>query len=161
MGTRRPKKPSGDKNSGLENEAELRRHFTGKRDGYRSRVDVAVLVQGRGAQFEAKAVDLSRSGILLKITDARFAPAGRSIGLVEYCRRIMTYFKQGLNLQFFGGALSRAATPIRVANQSLGVEEPLLLACRFATPLDGPACALFGLDQGEDRIREGDPGEGY
>ncbi|MGQ0614833.1 MAG: PilZ domain-containing protein [Planctomycetaceae bacterium] len=161
MGTRRPKRPSGDEGSGLESEAELRRHFMGKRDGFRSRVDLAVVVEGRGAQFEARAVDLSRSGILLKITDPRFAPAGRSIGLVEYCNRIVTYFEQGLNLQFFGGALKRRATPIRVANQSLGVEEPLLLACRFAAPLDGPACALLGLDRGEDRVREGDPGEGY
>ena len=92
----------------------LRGYFTGQRDGMRTYKFLEVKIQGNGGTFQAVAVDISRSGMLFRITDDSFASENRCHPLMPYTARVWHNFEGGFQIHFEGGAFTVPASIVRV-----------------------------------------------
>jgi hypothetical protein len=129
-------------------EKALRRCFTGKRRARRTVRLLDVEVKGRRRSFPALAVDLSRSGALLRIMDPRFARHEEQASLMPYTARVWYHFQGGFKICFGGGDICLEADVVRVSGycgQDAGL---IFIGCRFRSPLDEPQCQALGVDPG-------------
>ncbi|MFQ5844636.1 MAG: PilZ domain-containing protein [Planctomycetota bacterium] len=125
---------------------ELRGHFAGKRCGKRFPRVLDCTVEGTEGTFAARTVDLSRSGILLRIADPSFAGEEEIEDLKLYGELVMKNFGSRITVSFGGGTVRRQAMVVRVAQGNGGSEEGILVGCRFRRPLSAQACLLLGIE---------------
>ena len=124
----------------------LSEHFGGKRDSKRSFKLIEVEVGGQFRSFQGLAVDVSRSGLLLRIMDPQFARFDASSSFVRYTELVESHFGVGLWIRFRGTMVRVDANVIRVATFGLGDRELILVGCRFDRLLTVDECAQIGID---------------
>lgn len=126
--------------SGLSAEMELRSHFSGKRSAQRRSLELKVTVCGIMDSFPAESIDVSKSGILLKITDSMFADGGED--LASFAFKVQQHFQQGADILFVDYGFGVTASVVRVTHRN-GL---LSLACRFRHPLSTGQCAALEIE---------------
>jgi hypothetical protein len=133
---------------GLTAEKELRSHFAGKRSARRKALKLKITICGIMENFPAESVDLSRSGILLQITDDLFAHAEED--LASFAFKVQQHFKKGADILFIDSGFGVSAHVVRVTHRK--ADGPaLLLACRFRHALSDGQCQALGVDPRPDR----------
>jgi hypothetical protein len=126
--------------SGLSAEMELRSHFSGKRSAQRRSLELKVTVCGIMDSFPAQSIDLSKSGILLQITDSLFADGGED--LASFAFKVQQHFQQGADILFVDHGFGVTASVVRVTHRH-GL---LSLACRFRHPLSDGQCRALEIE---------------
>lgn len=100
--------------------------------------DFSILLRGRAGSFLARAVDVSRSGVLMELTDPASA-AGEDlaafVGIVEQ------HFRSGADVYVSDAAAVVRADLVRVTHE--GVR--LYVAFAFQELLEESVCAVLGL----------------
>jgi hypothetical protein len=129
----------------------LRDHFSGKRDSVRTARLIDVVVEGRHGSFRALAVDISRSGILLRIVDADFAPPEEEGQLMPYTARVWHHFDGGLYVRCPEQRVVAKADIVRVTGYSNRGQTVILIGCRFDPGLEYEECDRLGIETGDDR----------
>jgi hypothetical protein len=153
MGEEKPKK---GKRPGLSAEMELRNHFAGKRTSPRRSLDVTVTICGLLENFPARSVDISRTGILLRITDELFAHEEED--LASFAFKVERHFANGADILFVDHKFGVAANVVRVTHRRIDGAPALLLACGFKTPLTDGQCQALGVSRSL-KARRGAPPE--
>ena len=120
------------------------KHFVGKRDGTRINRRIEIVLRVDGNAFAAETDDISRSGVLLRVTSGL---ADKGLNLVYFALQMQRHFLDGCE-----AILSDHDTPIRA--EVIRVTEKqghLLVAFRFDRPLSEKACEALGIPaDGED-----------
>jgi hypothetical protein len=109
-----------------------------KRDGMRYECALEAVVRGRGGAFVAEAVNVSRSGVLVRLQDPR---------ATEFQPR--SCFRTGADVSFVEAEVKVRADLTRVAD---GASGKLLLAFRFRGNLDPGRCRSIGIQDREDGV---------
>lgn len=138
----------------------LRGYFSGQRDGLRTYKFLEMRIQGNGGTFNAIGVDISRSGMLFRITDERFASENRSHPLMPYTARVWHNFEGGFRIHFDVADFSVAAEIVRVTGYSGREKSLILIGCRFDTQLTSGQCMQLGIAYSDDvrsQDKSGDP----
>jgi len=135
---RKNKKKKGT--SGLSAEMELRSHFSGKRSAKRRTLELKVTVCGIMDSFPAQSIDVSKSGVLLQITDSVFADSDED--LASFAFKVQQHFQQGADILFVDHGFGVTASVVRVTHRQ-GV---LSLACRFRHPLSEGQCGALEIE---------------
>jgi hypothetical protein len=130
-------------------ELEFRSHFANKRNGTRRSIELEVMVRGRAGRFPGSSIDISRSGILLQITDRVYAP--RSGDLAAFAAKIEQHFKTGADIRFIEHGFAARAQVVRVTHGQDASVQPFLIACRFRRPLTEVQCVSLGIDLTDER----------
>lgn len=131
--------------SGLQAEELLRSFFSGRRNGSRKVTRLSLAVGTRRTPYEARTLDLSRSGILFEILDPALQPGEGAQELVAYHERVREMFREGIALEFGGGALRLHAELVRVVVAPPTEGCRALLGCRFRRRLTRGQCRLLGV----------------
>jgi hypothetical protein len=147
---RRKKKPPG-----LRAERELRNHFAGKRSSPRRPVEIRITICGLLDNFPARSVDLSRTGILLQITDDLFAHEEED--LASFAFKVQQHFASGSDILFVDHGFGVSAGVVRVTHRRVDGRPALLLACRFQQPLSDGQCATLGVSRSLRRRGKSEP----
>lgn len=120
--------------------------FSGKRRSPRKRRTLIVEIgEPGGTRYEARTVDVSRGGMLLEFVDDKLRAPSDPAELVGFATRLITMFPTGLATTFGSGAVRTHATVVRLVS-SASTASPILLGCRFDSPLTDVDCRLLGLD---------------
>lgn len=130
----------------------LRGYFSGQRDGMRTYKFLEIQIQGNGGCFKAIGVDISRSGMLFRITDDSFAVEGRCHPLMPYTARVWHNFEGGFLIHFEGGTFTVPAQIVRVTGYSGKKSSLILIACRFERPLALGECDALGIASCDDAL---------
>ena len=126
--------------SGLSAEMELRSHFSGKRSAKRRCLELEVTVCGIMDNFPAQSIDVSKSGMLLQITDSVFADNDED--LASFAFKVQQHFQQGADILFADYGFGVTASVVRVTHRN-GL---LSLACRFRHPLSDGQCSALEIE---------------
>jgi hypothetical protein len=94
------------------------------------------VVRGRGGAFVAETINVSRSGVLVRLRDAGAAQPNRC-------------FRTGADVSFVDAELKVRADLARIAGDDPG---SLLVAFRFRTNLDPGRCRAIGIDDKDDGV---------
>jgi len=129
----------------------LRGYFSGKRDSIRTYRLVDATVEGRNGSFNAMAVDVSRSGVLLRIMDPCFASEDEIYHLMPYTARVWYHFEGGLTVHFAKDSVVADADVVRVTGYCGRGSSLILIGCRFRERLTHRQCGLLGIEHAEDR----------
>jgi hypothetical protein len=129
----------------------LRGYFSGKRDALRTYKFLDSEVSGHHGTFRAMAVDISRTGVLLRITDPEFATQDEMNHLMPYTARVWFHFEGGFTIRFSRGAVVTTANVVRVTGYVGRGNSLILLGCRFDRDLAQEECAMLGIDHSDDR----------
>jgi hypothetical protein len=127
----------------------LKEHFDGRRDSVRTFKFLDLAVQGVGGTFSALGINISRTGMLFRITDARFASEGEHQHLMPYTARVWQNFHGGFHVFLEQGAINREADIVRVSGYCGKKSSLVLVGCRFREPLAAADCGQLGIP-GED-----------
>lgn len=133
------------KQPGLTAEIELRNHFAGKRSSPRRHIDVRITICGLLENFPARSVDISRTGILFRITDELFAHEQED--LASFAFKVQQHFADGTDILFADHGFGVSANVIRVTHRRIDDQPTLLLACRFHHPLSDGQCQILGVSR--------------
>jgi len=109
---------------------------TSDRDGLRYWCSLEAVVRGRGGAFVAETVNVSRSGVLVRLDDSRSGEIRP-----EHC------FRTGADVSFIGAELKVRADLARIAD---GLAGEVLLAFRFRANLDPGRCQAIGIEDRDD-----------
>jgi hypothetical protein len=123
----------------------LESQFAGRRDAIRTFKFLEIVVQGTGGTFKALGINISRTGILFRITDARFAAEGERQHLMPYTARVWQNFHGGFHVFLEGGAVSREADVVRVSGYCGRKSSLVLVGSRFREELTPAECDLLGI----------------
>ena len=104
-----------------------------------------IRVEGNGGTFLARTVDLSRTGILLKLQDRGFATPEQEGDLKLYSDLVLGHFGPRMLISFGSDALRRRASVVRVAWRNHRGKNTILVGCRFHRPLTAQTCVLLGV----------------
>lgn len=121
---------------GYESPSPLR--CTSNRDGMRYWCRLEAVVRGRGGAFLAETVNVSRSGVLVRIDDSRSGEVRP-----DHC------FRTGADVSFVEAEFKVRADLARVADSEFG---GLVLAFRFRANLDPGRCSLIGIEDQDDGV---------
>ena len=126
-------------------ETPLREYFAEKRDGTRvcRALDARILV--RDSFFAATAVDISQSGIQLRIHDDAFATPEERTQLLAFSAQVHRHLGGGFEVILAEGAIRVAAEVVRVAGYCADDGTLILVGCRFARSLTREECDLLDL----------------
>ena len=124
-------------------------YFSGKRDAVRTYKFLDVKVKGKRGVFRGMAVDISSTGMLLRIIDTDFANNDELDHLMPYTARVWFHFESGLDVAFDGGIRAQADV-VRVTGYSGRGKGLILIGCRFREPLTDEECTSLGLKIGPD-----------
>jgi len=130
-----------------EMERMLREHFAGKRDALRTPTLLDVIVEGHHGSFDALVVDVSRSGMLLRLLDDEFDGQG----LVPYTARARFHFGSGLSVEFRESGIHAESSVVRVTEHVTGTTTVILVGCRFRYVLTANECERLGAECTDDR----------
>lgn len=133
------------KKPGLSAEIELRNHFAGKRSSPRRPLDIKITICGLLENFTAQSVDVSRTGILFRITDDLFANEDED--LASFAFKVQQHFANGADVLFVDHGFGVSATVVRVTHRRIDDVPTLLLACRFRQPLSDGQCQTLGVSR--------------
>ncbi|MGH7163495.1 MAG: PilZ domain-containing protein [Planctomycetota bacterium] len=136
---------------GHQAEGELRQHFSGKRDGHRTFKFIDLEVAGREGAFQGLGVDMSRTGILLRVLDPAFASPEETANLMAYSQRVGSHFEGGLTVRFRKCGLSVEGDVVRVTQHGDGNRGFILLGVRFHRQLTQSECLALSVDPSDDR----------
>jgi hypothetical protein len=142
MGEDKPKK---GKRPGLSAEMELRNHFAGKRTSPRRPLEVRITICGLLENFPARSVDISRTGILFRITDELFAHEEED--LASFAFKVERHFANGADILFVDHGFGVSANVVRVTHRRIDGVPALLLACGFKAPLTDGQCQVLGVSR--------------
>jgi twitching motility protein PilT len=124
--------------------AQLRKQ-TERRRARRFARTVAVEVRGAGETYSAQTIDVSHTGVLLWITDERFAGPELFLNFVRYGERAAEEFAGGISLRFEKTEAIVQAELVRVRRLGRHNDEVLGLACHFGAPLPDEVVELLEL----------------
>jgi hypothetical protein len=141
---------AGPDTSTAEVEEILREYFSGKRDAIRTYKFLDVRVKGKHGVFRGMAVDISATGMLLRIIDRDFANTEETDRLMPYTARVWFHFENGLDVAFDGGNVRTRADVVRVTGYCGRGKGLILIGCRFREPLNGEQCTSLGIEVGPD-----------
>jgi len=136
--------------AGIAAELELRGHFSGRRSGKRSEVQLDVELQGLKGRFKARVVDISRTGVLIEVTDHEFATLHEERDLMRYGEKVQGQFGLGMLIHVVGKAVRLKATVARIT-MSQEDDARVLIACKFRMPLTPEICGLLEVEFAEDQ----------
>lgn len=128
----------------------LRRYFSGKRGALRTCKFLDVQVEGKHGAFEGMAVDVSRSGVLLRIFDPRFTGEDETDLLMPYTARVWNHFGGGLSVEFHARDVRLSADVVRVTAYPGRGSHLILLGCRFRRDLSHSECEKLGIRDSAD-----------
>ncbi len=123
----------------------LRAQFAGRRDAVRTFKFLEIVVQGTGGTFSALGINISRTGLLFRITDPRFAADGEQQHLMPYSARVWQNFHGGFHVFLERGAVAREADVVRVSGYCGSKSSLVLVGCRFRAELAVAECDLLGI----------------
>lgn len=123
----------------------LEEQFGGRRDSVRTFRFLEIVVQGTGGTFKAMGINISRTGVLFRITDPKFAAEGERQHLMPYTARVWQNFSECFHVFLEGGAISREAEIVRVSGYCGKTSSLVLVGCRFLKELSGEECELLGI----------------
>jgi len=130
----------------------LRGYFSGKRDSLRTYKLLDVECEGKKGSFKGMAVDISRSGVLLRIMDPTFASPAEMNHLMPYTARVWFHFEGGFLVHFKDRALSMHTDVVRVTGFcGRGQQSLILIGCKFRRHLTPEECGDLGVAYEEDR----------
>ena len=138
----------------------IRGHFSGRRTAIRTYRALDCEARGGHGSFKALAMDASRTGALLRITDPSFALPCDLEDLMAYSARVSFHFGGELHLTFLEGELAVEAQVVRVTGHA-GVGNAsgiMLLGCRFDREMAAQECQLLGISSDDDRAPGDDLG---
>jgi hypothetical protein len=138
-------KPRKGKKPGLSAEMELRNHFAGKRASPRRPLELKITICGLLENFPAQSVDVSRTGILFRITDDLFA--NEEEDLASFAFKVQQHFANGADVLFVDHGFGTSASVVRVTHRRIDDVPTLLLACRFKHPLSDGQCQILGVSR--------------
>ena len=121
------------------------RKQTERRRARRFARTVAVEVRGAGETYSAQTIDVSHTGVLLWITDERFAGPELFLNFVRYGERAAEEFAGGISLKFERTDVIVQAELVRVRRLGRHNDEVLGLACHFTAPLPDEVVELLEL----------------
>ena len=123
----------------------LEAQFAGRRDSIRTFKFLELVVQGTGGTFKGLGVNISRTGLLFRITDERFAADGEQQHLMPYTARVWQNFHGGFHVFLEGGAVAREADIVRVSGYCGRKSSLVLVGCRFRDELTPVECEVLGI----------------
>jgi hypothetical protein len=130
----------------------LRSYFAGKRDAVRTYRLMNIEIIGKRGLFDAVAVDISRSGILLRIQDPSFAREQELDQIMPYTARVWYHFEGGFEIVFPDeGKVRVQADVVRVTGYVGRGERLIFVGCRFRRTLESDECERLGIEHGDDR----------
>jgi len=121
----------------------LEAKFAGRRDAVRTFKFLEIVVQGAGGTFDALGINISRTGILFRITDPRFATDAEQQHLMPYTARVWQNFHGGFHVFLRNGAVAREADIVRVSGYCGRKSSLVLVGCRFREALSAEECGLL------------------
>ena len=133
------------KKPGLTAEMELRNHFAGKRESPRRPLELQITICGVLENFPALSVDVSRTGVLFRITDDLFAHEHED--LASFAFKVQQHFANGADILFVEHHFGVSASVVRVTHRRIDDVPTLLLACRFHHPLSDGQCQALGVSR--------------
>jgi len=133
-------------------ERQLHAHFAGRRDAQRIDTLIECRMVGERGVFRALAVDLSRTGALVRVTDRRFMEGYDDEALMQFSFRVGAHFADGMEIAFIAGSLIVVAHVVRVTSR---IEEDTqrrshLIGIRFRTELSERECESLGIQDEDD-----------
>ena len=130
----------------------LGEYFCGKRDSVRTCAFVDLKVTGKRGTFAGMAVDISSTGMLLRVLDPDFAAEAEMDQLMPYTARVWDHFEGGFTVRFAEAPQAGVlADVIRVTGYCGRGSSLILIGCRFRNPLSEAQCAALEIEQGQDR----------
>ena len=129
----------------------LRGYFSGKRDAIRTYKFLNIEMQGGHGNFHGMAIDISRSGMLVRIMDPRFAGADEMEHLMPYTARVWYHFEGGFFASFSDTGVTARGEVVRVTGYCGRGNSLILIGCRFTTPLAEDDCERLSIEHAEDR----------
>jgi hypothetical protein len=131
----------------------LHAQFGGRREAIRTFKFLELSVQGVGGTFKALGVNISRTGLLFRITDERFAGEKEQQHLMPYTARIWQNFNGGFHVFLESGLVARESDIVRVSGYCGRKSSLVLVGCRFREELTREECDLLGVayEDGEDQ----------
>ena len=123
----------------------LAAQFAGRRDAVRTFKFLEIVVQGTGGTFKALGINISRSGILFRITDPKFSADGEQQHLMPYTARVWQNFHGGLHVFLENGLVAREADIVRVSGYCGKKSSLVLVGCHFREELTAAECDLLGV----------------
>ena len=129
----------------------LRECFSGKRDAIRTCKFLNVEMQGQHGTFQALAVDISRSGMLIRVMDPHFASAEEMEHLMPYTARVWYQFEAGFSVSFADTGVTARGNVMRVTAYSGRGRSLILIGCRFKKPLAADDCEKLTIEHADDR----------
>ncbi len=129
-------------NKGLAAEMELRAHFDKKRASDRCWIGIPVELTGRSGSLRVRLLDVSRSGVLLALTDPKLRYTS---DLLECYQQVQKQLGKGAILRFAGRNFSLRGEVARVTE--CPYEGRMLLAVQFLDTLTQKQCASLGIPQ--------------
>jgi hypothetical protein len=136
-------------------ELRLHAHFSGHRRALRTCKFLDCKLKGNHASFAGMAVDISRTGALVRVLDTEFAEPRESEQLMLYTARVWHHFDNGLEISFLSGDLRAVADVVRVTGYCGRGSGLNLLGIHFRTGLTDEECVALGIEHAEDRSAHG------
>jgi len=136
----------------LEEERRLQAYFAGRRQSLRTCKFLDCRMKGnQDATFSGMAVDLSRTGALVRVLDRNFAEDHETEQLMLYTARVWYHFDKGLEISFLDEAISAVADVVRVTGYCGRGSGLNLIGIHFRTELTDEECEQLGISPDEDR----------
>ncbi len=122
----------------------LRAFLWGKRHSQRHALAVDVDIRGVFGSIEALTVDVSASGVLMRVAESTLKPSSADAGEVDPFVLVQTHFRSPFAMRFRQSGVKVHAELVRL---DMRIDEPgfLFLGCRFARPLVRSQLRKFGL----------------
>jgi len=128
-----------------------------RRDRPRSGTRHAVEILSEYAAYRAVAVNLSRDGVLLEMTDPAFFAGGDGADRLEICTdRLSVQFGNGMRIRFRDADVAVDAEIVRVGEKQRDGGATVVVGCQFQEPLGIPACRRLNIALPESVL--GEPG---
>ena len=136
-------------------ERKLHGYFTGRRQALRTCKFLDCDMKGNHATFAGMAVDLSRTGALLRVLDSDFAEQQEAEQLMLYTARVWYHFDNGLEVAFLDRSICAVADVVRVTGYCGRGSGLNLIGIHFRTELTEDECTRLGIEFSEDRATIG------
>lgn len=127
------------------------RGFSGKRDALRTYTFLNIEIQGRHGTFDGMAVDISCSGMLIRVMDPNFASADELEHLMPYTARVWYQFEGGFSVRFVDTGVTACGDVTRVTGYCGRGNSLILIGCRFAEPLAADDCEKLAIEYASDQ----------
>lgn len=103
--------------------------------GRRVAVSHPIEVAGKSGGFHAQTVNVSRTGVLVWICDEAFLPNSEAENMLLFTERVADQLGEGFEIRF-SGDIAIEAEVIRLTRRDEKDSGAVLLACRYARPLN-------------------------